>query len=667
MSEGPICKSCGHTNAPDAMFCSKCGTKIPPAEPSRPTDPEPRPAEVEAAEPRPAEVEASPPPPEPEPPPPEPSSPEPAPQAPPPRARRVAASAKTMVGMGGIQKEAIAAAKQAADERRAAKAAAKAAAEAAPAAPPAEEVLKPPPAIPAGSGRTMLGMPAPDKAQVAEAVERAKQNRAEKEARKAAEAADGRHPSVRPEAALDPTTNRTMLGQPAPKKDEIEAAIAKSKDKKPEGLGDQPSSGRMRAPVMYPSDTGEEEALTLPTRKPPRGLAIGALVIGLVVLAVGGGVLAWALLGGGPGLRASVVQGQNGEMLEIEVPGAEAGTRVRFGGHEEALEAGRVRFPLSADDLRLGDNRLTVDVVAPGGSVESRTVELHLEMRVRADLGPLANAPPAIEVIVEAPAGSEVTLDGEALEVDGSGRGSRRFEIDGADASAEGMVEHVVRYRIHPPEGEDSQGELRTRIPLTSLQLDRPGTSVVTEQASVEFAGAVAPGATVTIAGHTVPVTEGRFVHPYAIPEVGEQTVEVVARVAGRAPRVQQVQIRRVADLEAEAASFEHNAELTYARISQNPATYRGQAVRFEGLVYNVDVRNGGSILQILVRDCPEGDQCPLWVTFPMATEIERRQRVRVFGTVAGEQQFRSQSGQIRTVPRVDAAFILPSAEAERR
>ena len=71
--------------------------------------------------------------------------------------------------------------------------------------------------------------------------------------------------------------------------------------------------------------------------------------------------------------------------------------------------------------------------------------------------------------------------------------------------------------------------------------------------------------------------------------------------------------------------------------------------------------------MQILVRDCPEGDQCPLWVTFPAATTVELRERVRVFGTVAGEQQFRSQSGQIRTVPRVDATFILPGEGPARR
>jgi len=667
MSVGDTCPSCGHPNTTDAVFCSKCGAKMkaparassappaaPPAEPDRPTDPD------MAAPPAPEAEVLEPPPPEPEAP--EPEEKEPAPQAPPvKRAPRVAGQAKTMLGVGALDKELVEKAKAEAERRRAKKAEvgggsgsgdAQAQAHAQGQGGPAKrsEVVS-------GQGRTMLGMPAPDKAKVAEAVERAKQRRAQKDA-PAAEGPDAK----RPEAALGPTTNRTMLGQPAPRKDQIEAAIANqdAPTKPPEGLTDSGSSGRMRAPVVYPHDTGEQEALTLPTNRPGRGLAIGALVVGVLVLLIGGGALAWALLSGSSALNASVVQGDNGEMLEIEVPGAEAGTRVRFGGEERELEAGRARFELSADDLTLGDNELSVDVVDPSGDVSSETVELHLEMRIRADLGPLSRTPPAIDVVVEAPAGSEVTLDGEALALDGDGRGTRRYPVDDAEASTEGVVDHVVRYRVHPPEGEDATGELRTRIPTTTLQLDRPGAQVVTDQETIEFAGAVAPGATVTVGGAPAEVTDGRFVFSYAIDEVGERTVDVVARVPGRAPRVTQVQLRRVEDLEAEAEAFEFNEELTYARIAQNPATYRGQPVRFDGLVYNVSVRNGQSVVQMLVSPCPDGDRCPLWVTMASATETENRTRVRVLGTVGGEQQFRSQSGQVRTVPRVDATYILP-------
>lgn len=561
-----------------------------------------------------------------------------------------------------------------------------------------------PPARPAGSpgmrtpgaARTMLGMPAPDAVKVQEAVERA---RAEAAAQRAqapvvapssmlgeqmppGTAPEGSVPSENvpsanlghpertfqpsptlerggpidpppkksPAAALDPNTNRTMLGQPVPRMS-VGAA--------PAFEAGHPGAHRAGTATAGPGASFEEELLPLPTRVPRTGLAL--LALGFVVLAAGGGALAWALLSGSSALRASVVQGEDGEMLAIEVPGAADGTRLRFHGTEQLLEAGSARFRLSPDELTLGNNELIVDVVSPEGTVESHAVALHLEMRVRADLGPLTSAPPAIDVVVEAPAGSEATLDGEALALDERGRGTRRFPIEGAQANAEGVIEHLVRYRVTPPEGETAQGELRTRIPLTTMQLDRPGQDVVTDRETVEVAGAVAPEAVVTVDGDPVEVRMGHFLHRLHLPDIGERTVEVVATVRGKAPRVERIRIRRVRDLEAEASDFEVNRELTYAHLTQNPNTYRGQQVAFEGVVYNVDVRQGRSILQVLVGDCPDGQRCPLWVTYPAATEAELQSRVRVLGTVAGEQQFRSQNGEIRTVPRVDATFVLPA------
>ncbi len=664
------CGGCGHANSGDAMFCSKCGARLPSHAdaPSEPASPEAAAPAAAPAEPAVAPAHA-----------------EPAvaaaaePPAPRPR-RRIAGTAKTMLG---VPMEAPAAAASAPPEEPDEPEGA-AAADGGGAAPQHRI---------AGSARTMLGMPAPDRAAVAQAVEEAKARRAARESAATVEAsstdrglgpaavsASAASPELAvTERALDPVaqagasapaserpkprvepTNRTMLGQPAPK---VTASERPAAPAEPERRSSYPPGPRGRAAVVYPHDTGEQEALVLP-KKRSAAPAIALLSIGVIVLLVGGGLLAYATMTSGSDLRASVVQGADGEMLQIEVPGAAAGTRLRFHGHEQPLEAGRARFPLSADDLSIGDNELTVDVLAPDGSVDTRTISLLLELRVRADLGPLAGAPPAIDVVVEAPRGSEVTLDGDALALDSAGRGTRRYEIDPASASAEGVVEHVVRYRVVPPSGDAAQGELRTRIPVTSLQIDRPGEQLVTERDSVEIAGAVAPGSTVTVAGEAVEVRLGRFLTTRSLPAPGEHTIEVVARTPGKAPRVARLRVRRVESLEAEAARFEVDRDLTYARIAQNPATYRGRNVAFEGVVFNVDVRNGRSVLQILVSDCPAGTQCPLWVTYPAATDAENRARVRVLGTVHGEQQYRSQSGETRTVPRVDAIFVLPAPAA---
>ena len=82
------------------------------------------------------------------------------------------------------------------------------------------------------------------------------------------------------------------------------------------------------------------------------------------------------------------------------------------------------------------------------------------------------------------------------------------------------------------------------------------------------------------------------------------------------------------------------DATLTYPRISQNPAIYRGQSIALEGRVYHVDVHEGRSVLQMMVRECAGGQRCAVWVTYPAATEATVGSWVRVIGDVAGEQAF---------------------------
>jgi hypothetical protein len=61
------------------------------------------------------------------------------------------------------------------------------------------------------------------------------------------------------------------------------------------------------------------------------------------------------------------------------------------------------------------------------------------------------------------------------------------------------------------------------------------------------------------------------------------------------------------------------------------------------------------------VRACPHGERCPLWVSYPAATELTVDSWVRVLGVVQGEQQFRSETEEVKSVPKVEAVFLLPA------
>jgi hypothetical protein len=381
-------------------------------------------------------------------------------------------------------------------------------------------------------------------------------------------------------------------------------------------------------------------------------------IAGTVVLAVAA-LGFFALRASGPDVRVRVVANVDGESMLFEVPGMAAGAKIRFGGQEKPLVAGRASFALAPDSLTVGKNAVLYDLVQPAGDIASGRVALAVDYRVTLDTAPLRAGKAAIDVVVAALPGSKVWLDGEAIALDAQGRALRSDPLT-LDAAAE-RIEHVVRYRVQPPSAEASVGELRTSIAVTGMQIDRPGPLLVTDRDSVEIAGAVGKATRVSIDGKAIDVHAGRFLHTLALGAPGEYHPAVMAVAEGMAPRVVTLSVRRVTDLAQAAAGFGPDPSLSYAKILQNPAIYRGQRVAFEGRVYNVNVEAGRSALQVLVRECPKGQRCPLWVTYPAATDLIIDSWVRVLGTVEGEQQFRAENDEVRSVPKVDALFLLPA------
>ncbi len=482
----------------------------------------------------------------------------------------------------------------------------------------------------------MLGMPQVELEKAAAAARAAKEARAE----------GAQSPALGP-------TNRTMLGmtaQPMPNQ---------PSDSQPPGPpAATPVAGRRRrAEVQF------DGVSSVPPPPPKRGVSplvvVGVLGV-LLLLTIGGGLGLYLIFGGEDvTVRASVAPTEAGDGLRVEV-GGDGATHVRFAGQEVALEDGVATFPLAPDSLHLGDNQLTVELIDESGEASAHEVTLTVSYRIRADVTTLTADPPVLTIAVDALPGSTVTIGGEAVTLDAEGHGARTFPIDAA--TSEAVLEHRAEYRVSLPDGQEHAGSVETRVPYATLQIDRPGSNVVTDAESVEIAGAVNPNATLTIDGSEVTLTEeGRFVHGLALDEVGEHDVRIVARQPGRAPRVATITIRRVEDLAREAASFRPEPDMTYARLAQNATTYRGHRIALEGRIYNINVANGQSVLQMLVRECPRGERCPLWVTYPQATDATINDWVRVLGTVGGEQQFRSESGRVITVPRVDAQFVLPS------
>ncbi|MEY4510631.1 MAG: hypothetical protein RLZZ450_2753 [Pseudomonadota bacterium] len=451
-------------------------------------------------------------------------------------------------------------------------------------------------------------------------------------------------PPAAPESKVAAQTDRTMLGM---------AMAAPSESPSEPQPGHSSGERSFTAPVESDDFVRRDSSQPQP---PSTARALLAAVAGaLLVLALG--LAAWHFFSGSDVL-VQVMQGDEGETLQVEVPSAAPGAKVRFLGVEKALSGGIAKFPLAADALALGDNELSIGVVR-GGEVKPTNVSLHVAFRARVDLGGLSSDPPLLDVVIDALPGSKVKVDGQPVSLDARGRGVKQYPVG---AQTGNKLAFTARYDIEPPEGAHAQGALTLNLPVSSLQIDRPGAHVTTDQATIEVAGAVENLAQVTVDGQTVKVLDGRFSQKVKLPSAGEHTLHVLARVPGKAPRAVDVSVTRVADLTLAAASFKPDASLSYGKIAQNPIMYRGQKVAFDGRVYNVEVKGSASHLQMLVRDCPGSQRCPLWVELPQATDVTMNAWVRVLGTVAGEQQFRSERNQVHTVPSVTAQYVLKLA-----
>jgi hypothetical protein len=469
-------------------------------------------------------------------------------------------------------------------------------------------------------------------------------------------------PEVRPFDDTDPVRpsasggsgDRTLMGltDDAPAADEARAPV---QDRQSGSTRSSQSGAR----GSRPSGAGRSSAYSMPA-----GVRRGRspLVFALAALAlIAAAALAYLGLRGerSSGVRVRVASEPEGESMVFEVPGAAQGTKLRFGGQEKPLAAGRASFALAPDSLRVGKNVVPYDLVRAGGEIESGKIALTVDYRVTLDTAPLRAGKAAVDVVVSALPGSKVWLDGQPVTLDAQGRAVRNDPLKLGAGS--GRIEHVVHYRVQPPSGETSVGELRTSIPVTTMEIDKPGVEVITDSSTIEIAGAVDRGASLTIDGKPVEVDGGRFLHRYPLPKPGKYAPQIVASSEGKAPHVLQISVDRVPDLAKAAQGFTVDPELTYAKIAQNPAIYRGQRIAVEGRVYNVNVEAGRSALQMLVRECPDGQRCPLWVSYHAATEFTVDSWVRVLGVVQGEQQFRSETDEIKVVPKVEATFLLPA------
>lgn len=394
-------------------------------------------------------------------------------------------------------------------------------------------------------------------------------------------------------------------------------------------------------------------------------LAIAGGVVALVAVLV---VVLWPGRSGVSAQPSVNTEGRDG--LDIECSNCPDSTLVRVGAASAAIVAHHAFVPIS---LPLGESKLEVVIDRPGnGKDEVASVNVHLPYRVTTDLTTLRGERPAIQVIVEAQDGTQVTLDGKSVPLV-SGRAIDMLDVSDActgESDEARTLSRKIPYVVTPPGGSAEQGTLHVSVPITTLRITAPGAAVVTEKESFVLAGRTQKGVELFAGPHAIPLrADGTFAHVMNVSAVGATQISVRAQAQGMAPRIVKVDVRRVESLEQAAREVASKSPLGLADLAADPKSKVGKIAMVSGLI--LEARSADQVTVLRVRGYG-GPSCPplpagtkadsIGDAGPCLVEIAVGQQVQLVAgdLVTGCGKFAGTTGEAGSeVPQVRADFIV--------
>lgn len=448
--------------------------------------------------------------------------------------------------------------------------------------------------------------------------------------------------------------------EPAP---ELGATIGPNAGKWPPTPRDQPGweVGRKRQRVRVDVP---------PASRPPKKAAASRKRLVMVLSTAAGLALAAVLVAlfwsSAPPLSARAKADADGrEGVELRCPSCPDGTKVSIGDASAVMSGHSALVPLPAA-LSLGENKKKVVIDRPGsGRDETVSVVINVAYRIRPDLAGLQGDKPAIQIIAEAAKGTTISVDGKALPLSG-GRAVESIDVSEActGQSAESKtISRQIPYVITPESGPPEQGVVSVSVGVVPLSLEAPGPHVTIDGQSFVLAGKTMKGAEVLAAGRPIAVRpDGTFAQVMNVSSVGATQLEVRARLAGLAPRLVPIKVRRVESLEAAAKDFASESPINYAPLLANLNGQIGKAIAVGGEV--IEARKQGYQTVILLdvagsSGCPSAGTCTARLVQGAESPTKKGDLLRVYGHVS-----RAFSVQGRAdLPEIEVDFLLKGAK----
>ncbi|HEY3254734.1 MAG TPA: hypothetical protein VGJ91_12330, partial [Polyangiaceae bacterium] len=179
------------------------------------------------------------------------------------------------------------------------------------------------------------------------------------------------------------------------------------------------------------------------------------------------------------------------EQLELSCAACDDGTVARLDAASATFAGHHASLPLSRP-LKVGENPMTITLVAPRGKQSFVDISVPIAFRVRGDTSGLDAPTPELRVLVSAMAGSSVTVDGKPVALNAEGEGRYVLdvsaEVTGLDASVK-TLERQLPYVVTPANGPAQTGAVSLQAGITPLVIDAPGPAVVLDTSNFVLAG----------------------------------------------------------------------------------------------------------------------------------------------------------------------------------
>ncbi len=464
---------------------------------------------------------------------------------------------------------------------------------------------------------------------------------------------------------LAPSSAPTVAAEPAPSES---AQPSPTADIAPEPRAQAPST---ETPYRSGAGTEDRDDDAMPRRRSAPVWLFG-LLAGLAVVVIG--AIAFMLLSRKVAYTTQITPDPDGSRIAIvfNIPGAPQGAVVELSGTRQPVANGMARFDVPLDQLKLGDNQLHA-VYQTGSRSEPLDLAVTRRHQVALDLGGLGTSPPFFEAVFTVAPGESLAVAGQAAVLDG--QNAFRHKVDLTDAVKGGEVKdnqlvYRIPFQLKNGQGQVDSGEYLARLPLTNLRVDRPAAGAVVDSATVVCSGETEDGAAVTVNGERTAVTAGRF--EVKVPLVaGENPVQVTSRSTGKAPHTINLQVKRVASLEAAAAAWakQVDSSVDYPALGRDPDSLVGRKVRMAGRIVNIRTEQGVTVFLLYVSaGCPKESRCGVYVVFKGESQAGLYSWVTVYGEVKGRREVQIKEGVSMSVPALEAAYVLaqPSGRAKK-